>query len=79
VLERIRLVMLLRNSAALAEELVAQLSEEDQAAVREQASAASTLNSRTLLRLLEAAEQMRFATLPQLPFEIALVELTTTS
>ncbi len=76
LLERVRLVMLLRNKAALADELVAQLAEEEQSLTREQATATGKLNSHTLLRLLEAAEQMRFASLPSLPLEIAFMELT---
>lgn len=76
LLERIRLVMLLRNGARFAEELVLQLSEEDQSSVREMAAAKGLLNSHTLLRLLQASEQMRFAALPQLPLEIAVIELT---
>lgn len=78
LLERVRLVMLLRNKAALADELLVQLAEEEQAVTKEQAAATGKLNSHTLLRLLEAAEQMRFAALPQLPLEIAFMELAAT-
>jgi DNA polymerase-3 subunit gamma/tau len=76
LLERVRLVMLLRNQAPLAETLLAQLPEEDQTSIKEMSTAVGSLNSHTLVRLLEASEQMRFASLPQLPLEIAIMELT---
>lgn len=75
LLERIRLVMLLRNRAPFADSLLTQLSEEDQTSVTEMSANTGSLNSHTLLRLLEASEQMRFATMPQLPLEIAIMEL----
>jgi len=76
LLERVRLVMLLRNKAPLADTLLAQLPEEDQVSVKDMSASTGSLNSYTLVRLLEASEQMRFASLPQLPLEIAVMELT---
>lgn len=77
LLERIRLVMLLRNGATLAADLLAQLPEEEQAVTKTQADTTGKLNSHTLLRLLEASEQMRYAAMPQLPLEVAVMDLTT--
>ena len=75
LLERIRLVMLLRNGATLAEELLGQLPHDDQATTKAQANTTGKLNSHTLRRLLEAADQVRFASVPQLPLEVAVMEL----
>lgn len=76
LLERVRLVMLLRNKAGFANTLLEQLSEEDQQVVTAMTEAAGSLNSHTLLRLLAAASEMRVAAMPQLPLEIAVMELT---
>ena len=45
LLERIRLVMLLRNKATLADTLLAQLPEEDQLSIKEMSVAVGSLNS----------------------------------
>lgn len=76
LLDRLRLIILLRNAASAAETLAAQLPEEEQVSVREMAKNASAINSHTLLRILTAAEQMRMASTVQLPLELAFIELT---
>lgn len=75
LLERIRTVMLVRHGADTgALEL---LGADERAKIEEYArDARSPINSALLLRLLAAAEQVGRTYVPQLPLELALIELT---
>ncbi len=76
LLERVRAVMLLRHTPTRSELLLAPFSQADQAQIQKLAEEkASPINSAMLLRLLESAEQTGKMSLPQLPLEIALVDL----
>lgn len=78
LLERIRVVILLRHSPSDAEVVLGQFAEDDVSAIRAITEDPKTpINSHLLLRLLEAVEQSRGTYLPQLPLELALIELTT--
>lgn len=75
-LERVRTVMLLRNSKEDAAAFLEQYNDEDQDTLRGYASDATCpLNSHMLLRLLDAAEHTGKTFLPQLPLELAIVDL----
>lgn len=77
LLERIRMIILSRHSPADAEILLEQLIEDDANLIRNIAKDTKTpINSHLLLRLLEAVEQTKGTYLPQLPLELALIELT---
>lgn len=76
LLERVRAVMLLRNMPAKKDDILAAFPESDQAQLEALSKdAASPLNSHLLLRLLEAAEMTGRTAVPQLPLELAVVEL----
>lgn len=76
LLERVRAVMLLRNAPAREAELLAPFSEGDQAQLKTLAGeASSALNSHTLLRLIDAAELTGRTALPQLPLELAIIDI----
>lgn len=75
LLERVRAVMLARNSKGSAQAALSAFSEDDQKQLAElAASKESTLNSHLLLLLLDAAERTSRTSIPQLPLEIAIVE-----
>ena len=77
LLERVRAVILVRHSKQDAEDVLAQFADDDAKHVQELAKdIKSPINSALLLRLLEAAEQTGCTHLPQLPLELAVVELT---
>lgn len=76
LLERVRVVMLLRNMPAKKEDLLAAFSEKDREQLAGFASSeASSLNSHTLMRLLSAAENMSKTQLAHLPLEVAIVDI----
>jgi len=77
LLERIRVVILERNSGGDSKELLEQFVEDDQKSIVDYANdKASPINSHLLLRMLEAAEQTGKTYLPQLPLELAIIDLT---
>ena len=77
LLEQVRAVMLVRHQPAKAETLLSHFGGETKAVLAKLAAAnPSPLNSQLLLRLLQAAEQGSFSPIPQLPLEIAIVEVT---
>ncbi len=75
LLERMRAVMLLRNAPRDAEIFLAQFNEEDRAAIATIAQDAKTLvNSKTLLRFLEATDMVGRTHIAQLPLELAVID-----
>lgn len=77
LLDRARLVILLRYSADFARELVAELPEADREVVESLATdAQSRLNSETLKKLIEAAIAVPRSPIPHLPLELAIMELS---
>ncbi len=80
LLERTRLIMLLRHAKAEAHSLMEQYIEEDQKFLSQIAeNRHSPIQSNLLIRLLEAAEATGKTYLPQLPLELAIIELTAVS
>lgn len=74
-LEQVRVVMLLRNQPALAEELLQPYSSSTRQALQGLAKSPSTsLNSHLLLKLIQAFDQMSRSPLPHLSLEIILIE-----
>ncbi|HEY0964239.1 MAG TPA: DNA polymerase III subunit gamma/tau [Candidatus Paceibacterota bacterium] len=76
LLEHVRAVMLLRNLPSHKESILSAFGPEAQAKIEQFASETSALNSHTLLKLLSATELMARSPLPQLPLEIAVIEIT---
>ena len=78
VLERMRLALLIRNAPEMRKEIQQELGAEDYAEIESLAKAEdSKLTHRTLRVFLEAASRMRFSPIPQLPLELAVLELST--
>jgi len=76
LLERVRAVILIRHNQADADMLLEQYAEDDRALLKAYAEkTGSHIHSHLLLRLLEAAEQTGKSFLPQLPLEIAIVDI----
>ena len=78
LLETMRAVILLRYQPDRQEALLAAFSPELKEAITELAgNKSSLLNSHTLLRFLQATEQIAYSPLPHLPLELAIVDVTT--
>ncbi len=76
VLERVRAIMLVRNVPARKDEYLESFSEDDAARLTELAGEKeSPINSHLLVRLLSAAEQMNWTHVPELPLELAIIDL----
>jgi len=76
MLERVRAVMLLRNAPNLGEELLQNFTSDEQDTLRRLAqSEGGALNSHALVHLLTAGERLGRTALPQLPLELAIVEI----
>lgn len=77
VTEYVRTVLLLRHASELRGELESELGEDAAKEARVLADAKdSRLGSATLIALLDATARIRFASVPALPLEIAILELT---
>lgn len=77
LLERMRAVMLLRNLPQKADSIVAPFSQLDQDTITEiAADTNSPLNSHALLQLLAVNRQIKTASIPHLPLELALLTIT---
>jgi DNA polymerase-3 subunit gamma/tau len=76
LLEHVRAVMLLRNVPHEEVSTLALFGEESAIKLKAFAAGVSPLNSHLLLRLLTVAEQTARSPIPQLPLEIAIIELT---
>jgi DNA polymerase-3 subunit gamma/tau len=76
ILERVRAVLLLKMAPNFAETLRGELSETDFVfAENLSKDAGSAIAGATILALLEAEQQLGFATIAQLPLELALIKL----
>ncbi|HEX2792287.1 MAG TPA: DNA polymerase III subunit gamma/tau [Candidatus Paceibacterota bacterium] len=76
VLEQLRAVLLVRHAPDIRADILAELGEDAGNEIQELASAAdSKLTHRTLLAFLEAASRIRYAPVPALPLELAVLEL----
>lgn len=76
LLERVRAVILLRNLPGRREDILAQFGDEDSKTLEALAADnTSPLNSHLLLRLLDAADQTVRASIPNLPLEVAIIDL----
>ncbi len=79
LLERVRAIILLRNQPGKESELLSAWNDEEAAALQAIASEAnSPINSRLLLRLLDAADQTIRSPMPALPLEVAIIDLCQT-
>ena len=75
LLERMRAVILKRNAPSDAEAYLASFSDEDKAAITEIAKDPKTLiNSKTLLRFLDATDQVGRTHIAVLPLELAVID-----
>ncbi len=75
-LEKIRGILLLRYSPSLKEDIKAEYSEEDFDFLQDMANKKdSGINSKTIIGLLNAVEGMRYSPIPELPLELALMDL----
>ena len=76
LLERVRAVILLRNLPARSADILAPFAEDDAKTLEELSKDnSSPLNSHTLLRLLDAADQTFRTSIPHLPLEVAIIDL----
>lgn len=76
LLERVRAIMLVRNVPGRKDEYLSSFGEGDTEYLAELAAAKeSKLNSHLLLRLLSTAEQLNWTQVPELPLELAIMEL----
>jgi DNA polymerase III subunit gamma/tau len=79
ILERVRAVLLLRMAPNFVSTLQEELSEADFAfAEKLSKDVGSAIAGSTILALLEAEQQLDFATIAQLPLELALIKLVNT-
>jgi len=77
LLDRTRLVLLLRYSPEFGESLIVDLPEADSQIIRNLAGdAASKINSETLKKLIEAAIAISRSPVPHVPLELAIMELS---
>jgi DNA polymerase III gamma/tau subunit len=75
-LERVRMVMLLRNKA-LDERSLESVTDDERTLITELArDVKSPINSKLLVRFLEAGNRLGFSSIPELPLELAVVEVT---
>jgi DNA polymerase-3 subunit gamma/tau len=77
VLERMRLILLVRSAPELRREIQQELGADEYGEAEAIAQAKdSNLTHKTLLAFLDAASRMRFSPIPQLPLELAVLELS---
>ena len=76
ILVKLRAALLLRYAPEMKKDIEAKLGESDATFLREILKAKSDgISSKTLARLLQAYQELRFAFIPELPLELALVDL----
>ncbi len=73
LIQRLRIILLMRYAPALADELGQELSEED-VVFAKGAAKLPTVNSEMLRSLLEAHARIAYAAVPHLPLELAIIE-----
>lgn len=79
VLHKLRVALLLKHAPELGAELAAELSQEDADFLKETAAdTGNGINAAALAALLDAYTQTARAAVPQLPLELALIDLTDT-
>jgi DNA polymerase-3 subunit gamma/tau len=79
LLERLRVVILLRNASTIGEDALMAMHTDDQAQLRSVAELTpSALNSHTLQKLLMAAAHVGTTALPLLPLELAILDICST-
>lgn len=76
LLEHVRAIMLLRNLPSKKASILDAFGTEAKAKLEEIIAGESTVNSHTLLRLLQASDLISRSPIPQAPLEIAVVEIT---
>jgi DNA polymerase-3 subunit gamma/tau len=80
VLHKLRAILLLRYSPDMKETLADEFSSEDFSFLQKAAEKKeSHINSKTILELLKAEEQIKYSPIPELPLELALINLTAKS
>lgn len=76
VLQKMRIVLLLRYAADMKEEILLPYSGSDREfMVTLSGKAGAGVNSKTLLLLLEAEDRMQYSSIPELPLEIAVAKM----
>jgi DNA polymerase III subunit gamma/tau len=75
LLSRMRAIMLLRHKALSGDVLGEFVPEEQELIERIARDAKSTVNSRALIAFLEAGTRIGYSSIPQLPLELALIEI----
>lgn len=75
ILEKLRFVLLLRFDKTMSEGIASRVSEEDFKWLSDLAGKAININSNVLLKFLEAYEHLGKTHIPELPLELALVEV----
>jgi len=75
LLEHLRAVMLVRNLPSKAEEVLAGFVAETAEVIKNLAEQDTPINSHMLLRFLDAVEQVGRSPIPQLPIEVAVVDV----
>jgi DNA polymerase-3 subunit gamma/tau len=76
ILERIRLVLLVRHAPELRKEIQEEVGADEYVELEQAAKATeSTLTHETLRVFLDASARIRFSPVPQLPLELAVLEL----
>lgn len=77
ILVKLRLILLLRHAKDLEEKIRGELREEDFDFISKCASAkGSAVNSTALIELLEAHDRLKYAVVPEIPLELALIKIT---
>lgn len=80
VLQKMRAILLVRFAKDMEAELAEDFTDEDFVLIKKYAQNKDvTINSQTILEMLHALDTMRYAAIPTLPLELAIVNLTTDS
>lgn len=74
ILRSLRFVLLLRFAKDTKDMVISETSEEEFERLKELAKTAKNVNSKTLVSFLEAMSTQNYASIPELPIEIAIVE-----
>ncbi len=77
IIRNLRFVLLLRFAKDTSEFIKEEVSEEEFEKLAEIARSAKSINSKTLLAFLEASSLQKYADIPELPIEIAVIECCT--